>query len=281
MSGGRHIAWHVVAVFACIALQGCYTYKTVAVKVVDAESGEPVPGANVWVGFENIGITYTPLFFLAPSKEHSAVTGPDGLASLRVHNGYPPWSITAPGYIAFRKHVEDGRVPKEYSRARVGKRRVYVAKLYGEPRPEVWIVVPDNYSGPIRMRRTVVRRDVVTATGQRVFEFNASAEGDVFIETPPVLGPTVFSVFDDLRFRYASGQEIPRWPFMGRGRLRAASPTTVPRVGWDYVYGVGPERELFVVGDSETAMKVMSPFRTERRGYFLEPKRFEIAWSRR
>ena len=279
MGGRRHIAWLVAGL--CIGLQGCYTYKTLAVKVVDAESGAPVPGATVWVGFENIGITYTPLVFLAPSKEHSAITGPDGLASLRVHNGYPPWSISAPGYVAYKKHVEKGRVPEEFTRTTVGRKRVHVAALYRSPSPEVWIVVPDGYSGAIRMRRTPAQQDVAMVPSQRVFEFHATENGDVFIETPPVLEPTVFSVFDDLRFRYVSGPDIPRWPFMGRGRRGVASRTTAPRVGWDYVYGLGPERELFVVGDVETWLRVTEPFKTERGGYHFEPERFEIAWNQR
>jgi hypothetical protein len=60
-------------------LCGCYSYRDVAVTVVDIHDKSPIMGARVYTEYE-VGLGRT------PPRTDVATTGPDGRASLRVAN---------------------------------------------------------------------------------------------------------------------------------------------------------------------------------------------------
>jgi hypothetical protein len=114
-------------------------------------------------------------------------------------------------------------LPKDFEARQIKGKTVYVVPLYRQPVPEIVIVLSDGYRGPVRVTRTRGDRWLQDTPGKRVFEFQASAEGDVQIETTPLLHritdspyfersvvPEDSATMGRIRFRYCGGQQIPR-----------------------------------------------------------------------
>jgi hypothetical protein len=98
-------------------------YDRTRVKVVDAESGEPVAGATV-------GVDYSTTGWVTPQGD-SAVTGPDGTALVRVAGGEGRWSAEGPDQL---RNAD--------TRAWLDS----VVRVYRKPAPAVRLVLPTGFS---------------------------------------------------------------------------------------------------------------------------------------
>ena len=216
-------------VLICATLQGCARFgRTVAVGVFDGDTGEAVAGAKVDVTYGRM--VYLKCLDFFPPRDNSDLTDKDGIARVNISGQSALWdalaaagtdttvSISAPGYLP------DSFTDAEFQREPFGRRevkgeRIYPLPIYHLPAPQIVIVVPDRYRGPVRITRMFSDKWIQDEPGKRVFEFHASDQGDVEIEASPLISRRVFDWGyipapdvspGEIRFRYASGQEIPR-----------------------------------------------------------------------
>jgi hypothetical protein len=211
----------------CAIVQGCARFgKTIPIAVFDGDIGEPVSGATVSVTYDNM-VYGLDLF---PPHDDEEKTGADGVAKVKVcrtdtildamafASRGATIGVSAPGYLGYGGYPRD-YVPPTFQRRKVNGKDGYAVPIYKLPAPQIVIVLPDNYRGPVRITRKFPNRWVQDEPGKRVFEFTASAQGEVNIDASPLLyrindwnfrerfqgGPA-----GTFRFRYASGREIPR-----------------------------------------------------------------------
>lgn len=128
---------------ALLVLPGClalYEYEPVTVTVIDAESNAPIRGAQV-------ELSYPHVMCLNPPRDIACETGSDGRVEIEVATfDVKWWRVSSPGYITDDSdHITDrpgdGRVgspghPHEF-------------RLYREPEPEIVVVIPTGYVGPV------------------------------------------------------------------------------------------------------------------------------------
>ena len=77
-----------MTLFLALLSTGCYSYHRFAVRVLDAESHQPVAGANVKVFY----LTYLDP---VPPKESTSVTDPAGTAVLKIASDTVPAEVIA------------------------------------------------------------------------------------------------------------------------------------------------------------------------------------------
>lgn len=107
-----HSTYLVAALACCLLLQpGCvafYSFKPVEVHVVDAETGRPIPKAEIGIAFGHDVNLFNP-------RRIRAETDPNGRAVLSVGartcgvEGNAHWGATAPGYTVESAETVDGR----------------------------------------------------------------------------------------------------------------------------------------------------------------------------
>jgi len=167
---------------------------------------------------------------LFPPHDDEQTTGTDGVAKVKVcrtdtildamafASRGATIGVSAPGYLGYGGYPKD-HVPPTFQRRKVNGKDVYAVPIYKLPAPQIVIVLPDDYRGPVRITRKFPNRWVQDKPGRREFEFTASAQGDVNIDASPLLYR--MNDWDFLErmqrgdggtfhFRYASGREIPR-----------------------------------------------------------------------
>jgi len=228
----------LICVVFCAILQGCARFgRTVPIAVFDGDTGEPVSGATVSVSYDNM-VYGLDLF---PPHDDEKTTGADGVAKVKVcrtdtildamafASRGATIGVTAPGYLTYGGYPRD-YVPPTFQRRKVNGKDVYAVPIYKLPAPQIEIVLPNDYRGPVRITRKFPNRWLQDEPGKRVFEITASAQGDVNIDASPLLyrindwnfrerfegGPP-----GTFRFRYASGREIPRTSASTFSRLKA------------------------------------------------------------
>lgn len=174
----------------CIAF---YRASPVTITVTDAESNTPVADALV-------ELRYSYVLCLNPPKPVSGVTDADG----RVHIGATTfesktWRVSAEGFLP----AEFG-FGSEPSAARPDGSPLEF-RLYRGPQPEIVIVVPDGYQGPLLVDRVPSEGWIQERPGARRFVFAASELGYVRIDASPLLLRT-----HDLRVVRQDGTPIQR-----------------------------------------------------------------------
>jgi hypothetical protein len=189
----------------CLAF---HRYRPVAVLARDAETGKPIPGAEVQVSYP-----YTP-----PSRSpynSSATTEADGVARVRAAPAGEAGiriETTAQGYMSDSRTLAIAEVeelePEPLFGAAESKQPAVVVELYADPRPRVELVVPNYYRGKIKVE-VRARAEVPCQPGQRVFRFDVPADGVVRAVGPLLLG-RVYA--PDYQARFADGKPIPREP---------------------------------------------------------------------
>jgi hypothetical protein len=178
---------------ALLVLPGClawYLSGPVTVTVLDAESNAPIQGAQV-------DLHYSYVMCLNQPKDVSVETGSDGQAEIEeAAFESKAWKVSASGYIAqWPIFPEDGSPgnPREF-------------RLYREPEPEVVVVIPTGYVGPILVDFIPSNTWIQDGPGSRRFRFDSSANGYVpIIASPLIRRATVVT-----RAEYRDGTPIAR-----------------------------------------------------------------------
>jgi hypothetical protein len=163
--------------------------------VKDADTGEPLPGAEVRLSYPR---TDSPL---APGDQFGT-TGADGVALLRA----APYGDTGVVVGAAAK----GYMPEEQflsikALEEAGPARVILA-VYSGPRPTVELVLPMGYRGVVHAD-VHIDEEAPCPRGQRCFRFEVPPSGVV-----QVSGPALLRRVDspDFRARYTDGPPLTR-----------------------------------------------------------------------
>jgi len=182
MSGYR-IPGALACCLLTAALAGCglfREYRPVTIQVIDGETRQPLPGAEVSVSYPNM------LDFTAPTPV-SGVTDGRGAVTLEVGE-YCNKQLSAeraaysqvgrvvlrPGFIA--------ALPREASRRDVH----YILELWADPNPVVEFVIPPGYRGPIKARFEPANSQDFQP-GQRVFQCRIDEAGRVTVKAPKLV----------------------------------------------------------------------------------------------
>jgi hypothetical protein len=202
----RRLVYPALLLAVAVGCQAVHRYRPVSVLVKDADTGEPVCGAEVRVSYPH---TDSPL---AP-PDTSETTGADGVARLRAAP-YGDTGInveaTAKGYLAEETFLSVKAVESIEPAPLLGadqRRDVsLVLALHAGPRPTVELVVPTGYRGVVRAELHV-EEGAPCPPGQRRFSVAVPPSGVV-----QVTGPALLRRVDspDFRARYADGALLSR-----------------------------------------------------------------------
>jgi uncharacterized membrane protein YgcG len=203
------LALTVASASGCMSLQG---QRPVPVLVRDAETGQPIAGAEVQI--------VHPL--LRGSPAITGHTAADGMVRLhaRPSDDSGILEASATGYLLGWQDLpveELRKLEPAHLLEKVEQRPArYVVDLYALPRPTVEFVVPAGFKGRFKAVWQI-RHDAPTTPGQRCFNCAVPWEGDVVIVGPPVLGkvttPEFRAKYEDGRplNQDVKGQEIGFW----------------------------------------------------------------------
>jgi len=166
--------------------QALHRYRPVAVLARDAETKQPIAGAEVRITYPFTAPTCAPW-------DSSGTTKADGVAHLRAapygENGIM-LDVTAKGYM-----FEDKGIPIEAVVAippagifeAVARRPVnFVMELYAEPRPTIELIVPVGFRGLVKVD-VQIKDDAPLVAGQRCFSYIVPASGAVQATGPSLL----------------------------------------------------------------------------------------------
>jgi len=186
--------------------QGFHQYRPVVVMARDAETQQPIPGAEVKISYP----TTEPTF--APSDSYSS-TGESGIARLRAapygESGIAV-SVTAKGYMFEDKYVPVSAVeaiqPAGWFETVEKRPANFVVDVYAEPRPFVELVLPVGFRGFVKAD-VKVNDELPLARGQRNFTFVTSSTGEA-----EVVGPSLLRRVSpaDFRAKFADGTPLTR-----------------------------------------------------------------------
>lgn len=226
---GRYLLYPALLLAWAPGCQVLYRYRPVAMLVRDAETKEPIAGAEVHLSYPLTRDSLAPF----NSSERS---GKDGIAHLRAAP-FGDFGVrieaSAPGYLPEQQTISTEMIQKiEPARPfEAAERRPpeVVVEMYAEPRFTVELIVPDGYRGPIKTELQV-QDDVSVPPGQRCFRYEVR-DGFVQIKGPDVLRriPAL-----DYRARYAGGTPL-------------TDEMTLSKVGFRWLRRQGKE-DCFVVG---------------------------------
>jgi len=160
-------------------LGGCgafYTYKHVDMVVYDAETSQPLPGANVFVYYRYERGWYPPPLNEPSDAGRFAVTDQMGRAKLDV-------ATLASGIQVNRWRVYGG-----WGHCTTMEIRMNTTKSISiRTRPQITIIVPNGYRGLLRIDVQPAKALVQETPGKRQFTFEASSTGYVRIDATPLL----------------------------------------------------------------------------------------------
>ncbi len=247
----RHASMLLVVTPLALCLTGCeishHSLTPVEVLVLDAETAAPLSDVTVSVYYQHPKA----IVVLNMPKDISADTGTDGRVAFGVadfHSGWT-WTVSATGYPSVRWN-EDRRHPAGWP-VPVGvrdmfnderARREITVYLYREPPPQITVIVPNGYRGPLKVALRPSENYVQGEVGQREFVFNASETGYVGIEASPLLRRTYAS---RVLVRYADGPRIWDWG-------EYLSPDRDDRIALYRIVGRG-NRWLYMIGTKADA----------------------------
>ena len=188
---------------------GCLSWpgeRPLPVQVVDAETGQPIRGANVQIAYA---------FAPPPWATHGSAgaAADDGIARLWVAMGDDPavtLEVSAVGHLPEERPLPAPTVNAiesphllEFTDRRPPA--VTIA-LYAEPRPGVELVLPAGYRGRVRAEVRVTD-DTSPVPGRRLFAVDVPPTGAVEVVGPPLLHHLLAP---DFRLRYADGSPLSR-----------------------------------------------------------------------
>lgn len=214
--------WILVAIVCGFGTGGCITRhlaQPIEVKVRDADTGQPIPGATVELK-------------LRPSIEGESVKGvadDKGKAVVKVKRSQyvayekPVWQASAPGYLT----VEE-RSQQDLSRTTARQ-----ISLHRGP-AKIVVTVPVDYQGPILIDKLLREKWLQLQQGKREFEYRAEVNGYVAIDASPLM----MKWLDDAQVRIVDdeGKQIPE------SSIRRVVKT--------------PTREILVVGSEKEASEI-------------------------
>jgi hypothetical protein len=233
----RRAAKAVAVLIALILpeLGGCaiYSYRPVDVKVIDAESEQPIADANVWVG-------YVSMFVFNAPTQHSVTTDSAGRATIPVANFRGTvWGFGARGYLPTDAYSQSNdRLPHQGCPTfDQPTGREATIRLYRGPKPTITVIVPNGYRGPLWVHRRPAARWIQDTKGKRDFIYHAAADGYVRIDATRLLLESVDDL--DIKVRYEDGTPIVQ--------VRDGAPNET-EVALRWVTCQGNEKSVFVVG---------------------------------
>jgi hypothetical protein len=177
----------IAVVPGCQALQA---YRPVAIKVQDAETKQPIPGAVAYISYPLMHPSQAPFDSTGP-------TGSDGIVRLRAAPAGPAGvlvEVTAKGYLFEQKTLSIAAVeaikPAGWFE-KVSQRPPDLAiEMYAEPRPSVELVLPPVFRGKITAE-VHVQPDAPGTPGQRLFRYAVSPAGTVQVVGPALVDRVV------------------------------------------------------------------------------------------
>lgn len=205
MPGGAPIRRLIAMILLAAALPGCqvfHAYRGVDVQILDAETKQPITGADVKISY--------PLetSWLAPSESKGITTG-DGIA----HLSATPFGragimieASAKGYMGEVKYLSPEEI--EALKPALGqdteRRADYVIEVFADPKPTVLLVVPAGFRGVIKAD-VKVQADLAYQAWQRLFRYDVPITGEVV-----VTGPAMFRhvTAANLRVQFADDRPI-------------------------------------------------------------------------
>ena len=202
----RYLAWAALLLALAPGCQGLFGSRPAPVLVRDAETNEPIPGAEV-------RLSYPPTQLPVGPPDCSEKTGDDGVARVQAApygDGGVAVGVTARGYLSEEKVLSAQAVralePAHLFEAAERRPPALVVELYAEPRPAVELIVPAGYRGLIRAA-VRVQEDAPSPPGQRSFPCVVPASGVVEVVGPPLLRRVFVT---DFRARFADGAPLSR-----------------------------------------------------------------------
>ena len=210
-----------IALLVLTQCSGClvpYLSHTRTVTVLDAETGHPIPAAEVSVG-------YIHMFILNPPKNREAITDENGQCQIRV---------VCSSFLGILSCSRQGFWKGNSSNVSLAaSQKSSTLYLYqGEP-PELTIWLPDNYRGFVKLER--VDSGLQAQPGRRKFAAEIESDGFVRVDSKQIADFDNFE-FEPV-FRYKNGNQIP------------SSPLVNDKVGWKWILSNG-KRSLYLVGTS-------------------------------
>jgi hypothetical protein len=189
---------------------GCQVFsdtRPVTVLARDADTKQPIPGAQVVLAYPLANSVMTP-------GAATATTGEKGLAQMSATpyaDNTLMLTVSAKDYITENQCVPLQTVqaiePDHLFKSIERKSPNLIVELYAEnPYPTVELVVPTGYRGPLHVEMRIPD-DAPMQPGQRMFQYEMAPSGDVLITGPAVLRRFPFPEFTA---KYANGTPLPQ-----------------------------------------------------------------------
>jgi hypothetical protein len=198
----------------CLALSagttpGCqvlHAYRPVVVEVRDAETGKPIPGAEVRLTYPLTRPSAAPCISSGTTADDGIAhlrAAPEGEGGLRVeaHAGrYMPEVLSVP--VEAIEEIE----PAPLIGADHPRSVNFVLPMWARPSPTVELVVPDGFRGLIRAE-VQVHDEAPCPPGQRHFSYQVDSSGYALVSGPGLLR-RVYT--PDFHARFADGTPLAR-----------------------------------------------------------------------
>jgi hypothetical protein len=157
-----------------------HEYRPVPIVVRDAETKQPIPGAQVRITYPIVDSSFGP-------AESDGITGPNGIARLHAAPAGAAGSLleaTAPGYMREDRYLTNPELlsiePAHWFEKVEGRPVAFVMELYAEPKPCVELVVPPSFRGLVKVKLQI-EPNALLQPGQRVFVGDVPSSGEVLI----------------------------------------------------------------------------------------------------
>ena len=204
MENRRYLICSILLLAIAAGCQALHSYRPVAIEARDAETKQPIAGADVRISYPLTRPSQSPY-------DSTATTGADGIARLRA----APYGedgilveAAATGYLSEDQSLtvaELQAIEPAHLFEDVNKRPVrLVLDLYAGPRPTIELVVPSGYRGTVKAE-VQVRANASCPAGQRSFSYDVPPSGIVQAAGPPLLERVGCA---DFRIRYADGTSL-------------------------------------------------------------------------
>ena len=156
---------HITFLCGCMSM---HTFRKVDVSVIDAETGEAVPHAEVSTECISLAAWNVPANAVVTTSE-------EGTATFKVANfkgGPTVWKANATGYLEQKATADRGtRIPLAFAKLSTDKTKpaTVLIKLFQGPAPSLKVIVPNDYLGPLRIDLVPVESKTQAQTGKRDF----------------------------------------------------------------------------------------------------------------
>jgi hypothetical protein len=197
----RCLVYPVLLLAGVPGCQAFHVYRPVTVLARDAETKQPIPGAEIHLSYPTAQSPGSPW-------EPVGVTGSDGTVQLKAAP-YGEAGIlldaSKSGYMSELKGYSTEAVeavPPAFPFGPGGTRPVsFVVEMYAGPTPAVELVLPPGFRGEVRAT-VQIQEDAPRTPGQRLFSYPVAASGAVQVSGPPLLRRVTTP---DFVARYANG----------------------------------------------------------------------------